>query len=34
MDDLGSVLNTLVVVGVVAALAALIVALLPGPRVP
>ena len=34
MDDLGSVLNTLVVVGVVAALAPLIVALLPGPRVP
>jgi Kef-type K+ transport system membrane component KefB len=34
VDDLGSVLNTLVVVGVVAALAPLIVALLPGPRVP
>jgi Kef-type K+ transport system membrane component KefB len=34
MDDLASVLNTLVVVGVVAALAPLIVALLPGPRVP
>ena len=34
MDDLPSVLNTLVVVGVVAALAPLIVALLPGPRVP
>ena len=34
MDDLSSVLNTLVVVGVVAALAPLIVALLPGPRVP
>ena len=34
MDDLASVLNTLVVVGVVSALAPLIVALLPGPRVP
>jgi Kef-type K+ transport system membrane component KefB len=34
MNDLASVLNTLVVVGVVAALAPLIVALLPGPRVP
>ena len=34
MDDLASVLNTLVVVAVVAALAPLIVALLPGPRVP
>jgi Kef-type K+ transport system membrane component KefB len=34
MDDLASVLNTLVVVGVVAALAPLIVGLLPGPRVP
>ena len=34
MDDLPSVLNTLVVVGVVSALAPLIVALLPGPRVP
>ncbi len=34
MDDLASVLNTLVVVGVVAALAPLVVALLPGPRVP
>jgi Kef-type K+ transport system membrane component KefB len=34
MDDLSSVLNTLVVVGLVAALAPLIVALLPGPRVP
>ena len=34
MDDLSSVLNTLLVVGVVAALAPLIVALLPGPRVP
>jgi Kef-type K+ transport system membrane component KefB len=34
MNDLANVLNTLVVVGVVAALAPLIVALLPGPRVP
>src|SRR3954462_331708 len=34
MDDLSSVLNTLVVVGLVAALAPLVVALLPGPRVP
>ena len=34
MDDLASVLNTLLLVGVVAALAPLIVALLPGPRVP
>src|SRR5215207_1967752 len=34
MHNLSSVLNTLVVVGVVAALAPLIVALLPGPRVP
>ena len=34
MNDLATVLNTLVVVGVVAALAPLIVALLPGPRVP
>jgi len=34
MDDLPSVLNTLVVVGLVAALAPLVVALLPGPRVP
>ena len=34
MDDLSSVLNTLLLVGVVAALAPLIVALLPGPRVP
>jgi Kef-type K+ transport system membrane component KefB len=34
MDNLSSVLNTLLMVGVVAALAPLIVALLPGPRVP
>lgn len=34
MDNLGSVLNSLVLVGVVAALAPVIVALLPGPRVP
>jgi len=34
MDNLSSVLNTLVVVGLVAALAPLVVALLPGPRVP
>jgi hypothetical protein len=34
MDNLSSVLNTLVLVAVVAALAQLIVALLPGPRVP
>jgi Kef-type K+ transport system membrane component KefB len=34
MDNLSSVLNTLVVVGLVSALAPLIVALLPGPRVP
>src|SRR5688500_4725826 len=34
MDDLSSVLNTLVVVAAVAALAPLIVSLLPGPRVP
>ena len=34
MDDLSSVLNTLLVVSVVAALAPLIVALLPGLRVP
>ena len=34
MDNLSSVLNTLLLVGVVAALAPLIVALLPGPRVP
>src|SRR4051794_6434761 len=34
MDDLASVLNTLVVVSVVAALAPVIVALLPGPRIP
>jgi Kef-type K+ transport system membrane component KefB len=34
MDDLSSVLTTLVVVSLVAALAPLIVALLPGPRVP
>src|SRR3954454_13671836 len=34
MDDLPSVLTTLVLVGVVAALAPVIVALLPGPRVP
>jgi Kef-type K+ transport system membrane component KefB len=34
MDDLSSVLNMLLVVSVVAALAPLIVALLPGPRVP
>jgi len=34
MEDLSSVLNTLVVVAAVAALAPLIVSLLPGPRVP
>src|SRR4051795_13603773 len=34
MDNLSSVLNTLLLVAVVAALAPLIVALLPGPRVP
>ena len=34
MDDLSSVLNTLVVVAAVAALAPLIVSLLPGPRMP
>jgi Kef-type K+ transport system membrane component KefB len=34
MDDLASVLNTLLMVGVVSAVAPLIVALLPGPRVP
>jgi hypothetical protein len=34
MDNLSSVLNTLLMVGVVAALAPLIVALLPGPRAP
>jgi Kef-type K+ transport system membrane component KefB len=34
MNDLSSVLNTLLLVGVVSALAPLIVALLPGPRLP
>ena len=34
MDDLSSVLNTLLVVSIVAALAPLIVALLPGLRIP
>src|SRR4051812_39757364 len=34
MEDLSSVLNTLLVVAIIAALAPLIVALLPGPRMP